>query len=1138
MKTLILLALPMLFSPCILNGQGKRNLFPNGDAERVYVNQITFTDDFATRIEGGESKMPTYWTLSKGATLSDDVKFSGKHAVKLSRGEKDVTATVYADHWKVKDGHMPFGLPLLADKPVTVSFYYKTSGLKRKETFEALIRLGVIEKLDSQLLRMDLPPSEEWKQVTRQITLPVLEWGAEILFKLPGDAKKKGSVWIDDVRLSQEADEGINLVHNHSFEAETPQGVLPSGWQMPLEDQWVGWVGERYRKPVIDASESVSGSQSLRADVTYGDGSGLSQRIVLNQKEVKPVIIELWSKLDNSISSYSYYPSYSDNYADLTVYVYYQDGMMQEVSPTFLLGESDHDWELWRFGFRAEKAVKEILMQITVLGTEPTTSLWVDEVKAWELGSDRDDLVSRGVDIPRYSVSSKWGKPVGTGSKEPAAFNDAKNLYLTIPGENEEIYIYLNPLTKSTFVNHYRYLYDVIRIASDGQVYKGTTFEKQGYTDDGQFEPAETYGITDQKIANGHLLTIPFRVLKMSGPSFDPFGFNIKWVKGGSVRYWNGNAANNKHMGRIIMAREPGLRILSVEFGKQYYHEKDQSQDYISYPQLYAGLNEAEVVLENGGVDCDAEVAIGMEGERIAKKEVQLKASGIQIVTIPYEAGLEKLAEFEITVRVNGEEKIRRVYPLQVPPAIEIVLDQEYYYSEEDTAMMELHNRYRPLVGDGKVRIVVRDMLEKRVVKEFTKDLKEKKVFIPVEIKGLRVNALPMQDYSVTVSYFDGEKKLGEQTKYFGKINHTDRRKLPPIENLEVDEQGRIVINGDFRFFPIVPSVKKQRWDESNDMGANMIRSHLGHGFKPFEDRDKAWEKNIYTMTIGPYRQEDVPVFEHIADSLIQHPGFLTLYAKQFYYWHIPPVWIDIRKKVERMVGDMPSQRLIIWGHHDASFIYYHDLPKWPDTNKPPVGYCYVKVMSRPSLGWRNTPFHTQTEDIFNPGRFKLAEVNYYVSNHCDEPVTENFSGIASLRGDDWHGLRNESYLDIIYGAKGLYHWVWAQEGQVQRLRGWFQELNYMWPVYVSDDAENKVEILPCDAEVDARLKEWKGKYYLLVANRGNNTWKAGVRIKGFEGMKVKKLFELPGEMSVEGSTITDVWKKFDAHVYEIEMNK
>jgi hypothetical protein len=291
-------------------------------------------------------------------------------------------------------------------------------------------------------------------------------------------------------------------------------------------------------------------------------------------------------------------------------------------------------------------------------------------------------------------------------------------------------------------------------------------------------------------------------------------------------------------------------------------------------------------------------------------------------------------------------------------------------------------------------------------------------------------------------------------------------------------------------------------------------------------------------MTIGPYRLEDVPVFEQIADSLIEHPGFLTLYGKQYYYWRITPEWISIRKKVERIVGNLSSPRLIIWGHHDMPFFYYRDMPAWPDSNKPPVGYCYVKVMSRPSLGWKNTPFITQTENIFDPGRFKLAEVNYYVSNHCGEPVTENFSGVGSLRGDDWHGLRNESYLDIIYGGKGLYHWVWAQEGQVQRLRGWFQELNYMWPVYVSDDAENKIEMVPCDAEIDASLKKWQGKYYLFVANRGDKTWKAGVRIEGFQGMKVKKLFEIPGEMSVEQNTITDVWKKYDVHVYEIELSK
>ena len=98
------------------------------------------------------------------------------------------------------------------------------------------------------------------------------------------------------------------------------------------------------------------------------------------------------------------------------------------------------------------------------------------------------------------------------------------------------------------------------------------------------------------------------------------------------------------------------------------------------------------------------------------------------------------------------------------------------------------------------------------------------------------------------------------------------------------------------------------------------------------------------------------------------------------------------------------------------------------------------------------------------------------------------FPIVPSSNFMDWHGLRNESYLNVIYGANGLYHWMIGQKHQIQRLRGWFQELNHMWPVFVADDADNKVE----------------------------------------------KLFELPGTMSLEGGDIHDVWKKYDVHVYRI----
>lgn len=1142
MRTLLFITCSLFFSQKFVFGQEPVSLFPNGDVENVYVNLIKYDDGFKTHIEGGKTSMPAYWKLSEGASLSKDVKFSGENAIELSRAEKKVTATIYSDHWKVKDGNMPFGLPLVSGRPVTVSFRYKTSGIKGKEAFSALIRLGAIESLPSKKDSIVLPAAKEWQLITREVTLSELKWGGEITFILPGNGKKKGNVWVDDVRLIQPLDfNGVNLVKNHSFEEKTQQGTLPLEWQTPIEDEWVGWVGIRYRKPVIDNSESASGEQSLRADVTYGDGSGLMQRIVLNQKEVKPVVVEIWSKLDNSISSYGSYDSHADNYSNATVYVYHDDGTMQEVSPTFMLGESDHDWDLRRFGFLSDKPVKEILLQITVLGTEPTTSLWIDEVNVYELGLGREELASRIIDVPGRSISSGWGSPPqSSGGSKVEVYNDSENIYLTVPQKNDgdDISIYLNPRIKSTFVNHFRYLFDVIKITSDGNIYKGKTFEKQGYSMDGEFVSAEEYNIINTKKDDTYQLTIPFKSLRMSGVSFDAFGFNIKWTNGDNEIFWNGKAANNREMGRIILAREPGIRIKNMMFGKRYFTERDQSQDFITHPQLYAGMNEMEFTLVNDGPDSEIEIVAGIKGEKSAYKTLQLKHSDITSITMPYPAGLEKLTEFIVTITVNGSEQISRTYPIQVPPAIEMMLDQEYYYSEEDTATIEIYNRYRPMPEGGAVRIEVMDMRDNNRVKKFTQVLKDNKILVPVDIRGLRVNPLPVQDFSIRVTYYDGRgNELGSDTKYFGKINHTVRRKLPPIEKVEVDDEGRIVINDNFRFFPIVPSVKKQRWDESNDMGANMIRSHLGEGFTPFEERDRAWEKNIYTMTIGPYRLKDVPIFEQIADSLLSHPGFLILYAKQFYYWHLTPEWINIRKKVERIVGNLSSPRLIIWGHHDASFIYYHNLPEWPVSN-PPVGYCYVKVMSRPSLSWRNTPFFTRTEMIYNPKRFKMAEVNYYVSSHCDEIVPDYYSNLGSLRGDEWRSVRNESYLDIIYGAKGLYHWVWAQEGQVQRLRGWFQELNYMWPVFVADDAENKVEILPYDREIDARLKEWEGKYYLLVANRGENVQKASIRIVGFEGMKVTKLFELPGDMSVRKNVIIDDWKKDDTHVYEIEIEK
>ncbi len=172
---------------------------------------------------------------------------------------------------------------------------------------------------------------------------------------------------------------------------------------------------------------------------------------------------------------------------------------------------------------------------------------------------------------------------------------------------------------------------------------------------------------------------------------------------------------------------------------------------------------------------------------------------------------------------------------------------------------------------------------------------------------------------------------------------------------------------------------------------------------------------------------------------------------------------------------------------------------------------------------------------VLNPNRFKLAEVNYYAAFHDDELVPLHFMMNQSLRADDLEGFRNESYLSVIYGATGLYHWVCTKKGELQKLRGWFQEMNHMWPVFVADDAENEVEILPQGNKVDFLLKKWEGKYYLITANRDETVQNVSISIEGLEGMKVNKLFELPGKLSVENNIIQDVWEKNGTHVYEIE---
>lgn len=1118
------------------------SLLPNGDAENILINDIQQLKGYKTIIHPKGHGFLPYWTLSDKTMVTDKVYYKGQNSIEMTGGDKDVSAIIHSNFWQVKDPNMPFGLPLFPGKEIYISFYYKTSKIIGNQALEVKVKLGAVKGLPSQKKEFVLPPSEEWKHFQTSLTLSQMKWGAEIEFILPESFKKGKKVWIDNVSMHQNIN-GVNLAKNPSFERSVPSGDWTEGWDIPVEDQWVSWVGSDYREPIPDQGDAISGLQSLRCSVTYAEGSGISQEIQLRQKKVEPIILSIRSKLDNSIGNSP--PGYwgPENLANLTVFVYFKDGTMQEVSPTFSLGVSDHDWDYRRFGFLPLKPIEKINTRFTILGSEPTTSLWIDNFNVFENGATRKDLNNRGIELPPRILYSSWRGKENMDFQSTQVSHDTEFLYISLPlkSSTDEIIVYLNPQIKSEFVNHRRYLYYAVKILSQENIQFGTVVEKQGYTRVGLFDKAKKFGIQAKKKNHSYLLSIPFKALHMIGPSFEPFGFNVVWKRKDKEHLWTGNAINNREMGRILFAKKPTVRVKSLLFGKRYFHEKDQSQDFVSHPQVYTGKNEGEIVLLNEGTQTvELGLTAGIRGKSPSKLELTLEPEKCRNVAFSYDAGLEKSTFFDLELNVNGKKSFCRSYPLLIPSSIDIVLDQEFYFPEEKEAVIEIHNRFRPILPDGKVHIEVRDLLENETVTEMKKAITKNVTNIHFDINNLRINPLPKQDYEVVVTYLDQKgKNLGSDRSVFGRINHTERRPLPPIKNLRVNEKGRLIINDNFRFFPIVPSVNIMEKDDAIKLGANIYRSRYSKNSTPFKDRNWAWKKNVYTLTIGPGipHKGDPNIldrFSEEAEKLLVHPGFLSCYPKQFYYWKLPKKFIQYRKKVEKIIGNISSPRLVIWGHHDSSLLYDREFPDWP-TNNPPVGYCYTKIMGRPGSMWRNSPFLTKTERILNPHRFLLAEVNYYVSFHSDEVVPEQFPGYLSLRGDDWRGVKAESYLAVLYGADGLYHWICTQKHQIQRLRGWFQELNFMWPIFVADDAKEKVEVIPADSRIEARMKKWKGQYYLLTVNSGKKAIISEIKIPGFENMEVKKLFNVPGKITVKGNTIKDHWGKYGVYVYKIE---
>lgn len=1117
------------------------NLLPNGDVEDEFVNHIRVGEKRTTTMEAWHSGEPTFWKRGPGASLDRETVHSGRHSIKLHADETTAEATAYSDYWRVKDSTMPFGLPLVPGRPVEIAFHVKTSPTLAVGSVSAEIRLGTIDSLPSDSQTVTLGPETEWKRVALTMTPEALRWGVSITFRAAGNFGDGQTAWIDDISVTQDLGELLNLVHNPGFEQAMPGSPWPVDWDAPMDDQWVSWVGNEFRAPTFSPA-SYSGARAMRCTVTYAEVSGLSQVVQLNQDVIRPIAIGLWTKLDNSIGNSMAGGGYygSDNLPNLTVFVYHQDGTMQEVSPTFCLGESDHDWDYLRGGFMPQKPVARLRIQATVLGTEPTTSLWLDNAEVFELDGNGTSHPSANF-APNQTLYSAWGDlGESTADQLQAAMND-EGLSLFIPRapEDGDHRVYLNPLAWAPMGTHQRYLFKVVRLQESGQIAIADAVEKQGLIAEGIFSDGATVGIGMNTKLGGGTFFVPWRALGLDGPPAYPIGFNIQQRGSDGDRFWTGKSAATSDMGVLVPPTPRGIAIQSVRFGNRYEHETDQTRDPVSQPPMYAGMNDGAVWISNSGPAAEITLSAGVRGRANVELPLSIGAGETKRADFAYDAGSGTSSFFDIALHQGGETLLEDTYPLVSPEAMELVPDQEYYFPEEAEATVEVHARYRPLPLKGRAEVVVRDLQDNRVVSSLKHEIHAPVSTFRVPLDTLRVNATPVQDYRLEVTWFDDhDNQIGTQTTRFGRINHTIRHPLPAVESVAIDETGRLMINGDFPFFPVVPSLSNEAWDAGINLGGNIYRPIYAPGSDNPEfmtsvvtAADRAWSKNAYLMPIGPGPGQVEP-FEKEVPTIFAHPGFLGAYPKQFYYWNLDDALVAYRNQMETLFAAQSSKRLLVWGHHDSSFLYDHDVT-WPDVH-PAVGYCYVHIMGRPGSGWRNAPFLTRTEQILDPSRFKLAEVNLYVTWHDDEIVPEHFKTYYSLRADSIAGFRNESYLAVIYGANGLYHYICTQTGGLQRLRGWFQELNYMWPVFAAEDSKVSVTVEPADSGVETRLKSYNGHLYLLTANASEKITQAMVTIHGLDGMAVKKLFDLPGSLTIEGDRLHDVWGAQDAHVYEI----
>jgi len=909
----------------------------------------------------------------------------------------------------------------------------------------------------------------------------------------------------------------VNLLINPGFELAGSEDEIAQGWLPMGEDQRPDWERATYAnatmveevRPHRNEGSAYTGLRGLQLVGQSKTVSAVWQRVVLLQKEPRPVIMACWHRCDKSKA-----------WAEFGLAnVRYMDGTKDDVDrrkPLVDLSKGDGEWTLSQAVFTPQKPIRYIEVKVDLHGCQSLTSLSVDNLLVAEVDSTAAELYARGLDIPaaqlvcapQWATFERDASEVTLITRKGAGLPLSERLPILVTADDEALTIeteralaedealefLLAPYARKPLNPHYAAdFYRVgISMAGEAKLSWGMTRNERhlgvpndaSYFVDRQALPPITVSRRPSDKDDHWKLRIPFEAIEQSPPSAAVWRVSVCLRQGDELACSAPTYARERLFGRLVFPE-------ATAEASQLVVERATVEEGDSWKERNIDL----LLSWRGNAKLKAKVTAQAPLEASARQSVKL-APGQQHIrlTLPlHQQGLQV-----IDIAVVEQKTSRQLAALSLSADVKnpvfAWMYETFLYEDEDEAEVRVRideptlrktESVRAQVEDWRGQSVGKPVEEKLgLLQETDEERKKAQRLRPhaeflIPVADIPVNEEPICDHTMVVQALDRRGDVLAETRLpFGRMQKPEPRTLEPIKTSRINDRGYLEVNGK-PFFAVIVSLKVK--DDYNGYlrtprcGFNAAKVRCGNDdlVAPVGDRKDISIRGLYTELYkqGTYAAPNPwtageEQLKNLFTMMKESPFFLLTVAGEAYREdgtkYSSPLWTEY-----------PERPMLIEHHNAGTWLSIENLGK----TVADVAMYWFGFRPHSPYRWGAASF--ARERAIKPDMGLIASTGVGLSPEFTQWDT-----------------RNSCYRAAIEGATGVYVYICTSDDQddriIEQTRGLATELRLMSPVFLAENQERTMLVEPLAQSglfVAERLVD--GERYLLVSNTNAQPIKA-----------------------------------------------